>query len=349
MNTFPAGLSEKLELHLAFVAGELPRPLLRLFPPCDGGPSRYPNCDNDLSVEDVIAKCRLRASRQINDDFFPVARVYFGTAMMAALAGGQFSCDGATTWAHPTAGSAVGLEVPPLDEDLPIWRDYAKKFRALRDAEIPGVMLGLPDLIGPLDIAAGLLGSEQLAVDMMLEPEAVASVLAGCAELWKQVFDFHVRELGLVGGGMVTTFDNFMPGRSALWSEDFSALIGPETYKKFGLSIDGDLARHLDSSIIHIHSAAGRCLPSIKNIGALSAVEISNDPSGPPLSDIVDWAAEIQAAGKPVMLSNWEHPLANDEVDMILEKLDHRRLLVTLQCTTDGQAAAYREKFLRLE
>ena len=49
------------------------------------------------------------------------------------------------------------------------------------------------------------------------------------------------------------------------------------------------------------------------------------------------------------MLSNWEHPLADRDVDAILEKLDHRRLLVTLQCTGDAQAAAYRRKFLRLE
>ena len=348
LNNPPLELSGKLALHLAFVAGELPRPLLRLFPPSGGG-SRYPNCDNDLSVEDVISKYRLLASRQVDDDFFPVARVYFGTAMLVALAGGDFSCDGDTTWAHPTADSAVGLEVAPLDEDLPLWRNYAKKFRALRDAEIPGVMLGLPDLIGPLDIAAGLLGSEQLALDMMTEPEAVASVLTKCADLWRQVFDFHARELGLAGGGMVTTFDNFMPGRSALWSEDFSALIGPETYGKFGLALDGALARHLDSSIIHIHSAAGRCLSLITNIEKLSVVEISNDPSGPPLASIIQWAAEIQAAGKSVMLSNWEHPLADTDVDAILEKLDHRRLLVTLQCTSDAQAAAYRQKFFRLE
>lgn len=347
MKTLHADLSEKLELHLAFAAGKLPRPLLRLFPALDGAPSRYPNCDNDLSVEDVIAKSRLRASRQMDDDFFPVARVYFGTAMLVALAGGEFFCDGATTWAHPTADSAVGLEVPPLDEDLPIWRSYKKKFRALRDAEIPGVMLGLPDMIGPLDIAAGLLGSEQLAVDMMLEPEAVASVLTKCADLWKQVFDFHVRELGPVCGGMVTMFDNFMPGRSALWSEDFSALIGPETYQDFGMSLDGDLARHLDSSLIHIHSAAGRCLPAIKNIGELSAVEISNDPNGPPLSSILGWAEEIQAAGKSVMLSNWEHPLSDNEVDEILNRLDHHRLLVTLQCTSESQAEAYRKKVLQ--
>jgi hypothetical protein len=349
LKTAPAELSEKLALHLAFAAGELPRPLLRLFPPSGGASSRYPNCDNDLRVEDVIAKGRLRASRRIDDDFFPVARVYFGTAMLVALAGGDFSCNGATTWAHPTADSAVGLEIPPLDEDLPIWRNYAKKFRALRDAEIPGVMLGLPDLIGPLDIAAGLLGSEQLAVDMMLEPESVAAMLAKCAELWKQVFDFHVRELGSVGGGMVTMFDNFMPGCSALWSEDFSALIGPETYRNFGMALDGDLARHLDSSILHVHSAAGRCLPAIKNIENLSAVEISNDPNGPPLANILEWAAEIQKAGKSVMLSNWEHPLSDSDVDTILQTLDPSRLLVTLQCADDAQAAGYRQKFLRHE
>ena len=341
-------LSEKLALHRAFVAGELPRPLLRLFLP-SGGASRYPNCDNDLSVDDVIAKYHHLAAPAVDDDFFPVARVYFGTAMIPALAGGGFDCDGETTWAHPAAKSATELKIPALDEDLPIWKDYLKKLRALRDAEIPGVMLGLPDLIGPLDIASALLGPEQLAVDTMLEPEAVAAVLARCAELWKQVFDVQVREIGLVEGGMVTVFCNFMPGRSALWSEDFSALIGPETYRKFGLTGDGVLAGHLDSSIIHVHSAAGRCLPDIKTIGKLSVVEISNDPSGPPLSSILGWAEEIQAAGKSVMLSNWEHPLSDDEVDQIINRLDHRRLLVTLQCTSDSQAAAYRRKFCKLE
>ena len=339
LNHKPLELPEKLALQLAFVAGELP----------GSDTSRYPSCDNDLGVEDVIAKYHLRATRQVDDDFFPVARVYFGTAMMAALAGGKFSCDGTTTWAHPSAESAAGLNVPPLDEDLPLWRNYTKKLRALRDAEIPGVMLGLPDLIGPLDIAADLLGPEQLAIDMMLEPEAVAALLTGCAELWKQVFDFHVRELGFGEVGMVTTFDTYMPGRSALWSEDFSALIGPETYQNFGLALDQALARHLDSSIIHIHSAAGRCLPAIKNIAGLSVVEISNDPNGPPLTKILEWAAEIQGAGKSVMLSNWEHPLTDREVDDILERLDHRRLLVTLQCSSDGQADAYRRKFLGAE
>lgn len=343
-----SSLSEKLALHLAFVAGELPRPLFRLFPP-SGEPSRFPNCDNDLSLDDVVAKYRHAAPPAVDDDFFPVARVYFGTAMMVALAGGNFSSDGSTTWAHPVADSAVGLNIPPLDEDLPIWRNYIGKLRALRNAEIPGVMLGLPDLIGPLDIAAGLLGPEQLCLDAMFEPEAVSSVLSECLRLWKEVFDVQVRELGLAEGGMVTVFGNFMPGRASLWSEDFSALIGPETYRKFGLALDGELAAYLDSSIIHIHSSAGRCLPAIKDIEKLSVVEISNDPNGPPLSTILGWAAEIQAAGKSVMLSNWEHPLSDGDVDEILGKLDHRRLLVTLQCSSEAPAEAYRRKFLQLE
>ena len=49
------------------------------------------------------------------------------------------------------------------------------------------------------------------------------------------------------------------------------------------------------------------------------------------------------------MLSYWEHPLTDSDVDDILDKLDHRRLLVTLQCTSDAQAAGYRQKFLQHE
>lgn len=63
------------------------------------------------------------------------------------------------------------------------------------------------------------------------------------------------------------------------------------------------------------------------------------DPNGSPLSSILKWAA-----GKSVMLSNWEHPLSDSDVDDILDKLDHRRLLVTLQCTSDAQAAGLSAK-----
>ena len=102
-------------------------------------------------------------------------------------------------------------------------------FRALAEADIEGALVSIEPPIGPMDMLAALVGPERLAMDMMDEPEAVAEKARDCVRLWHQVYEAQWDVLGRPDG--VVGFGVYIPGRSALWSEDAMALVGPRQFR----------------------------------------------------------------------------------------------------------------------
>ena len=344
----PLALAQKLYLHREFWRGKLRRPMLGVFHPVKF-PSPPPpgerRCPFDFarSAAEIVERSRRAWARPPAgvDDRISAALVDFGVAFLTALAGGKFEYDHWTCWSVPIASSVTQLRLKPFCADDPLWADYLAKLRALRDAEIPNIAIGLPDMTGPLDMLSGLVGGQQLCMDMMTEPGAVADALAACLEIWQGVYRAHERELGLQHGGTFNRFNLFTPGRGALWSEDFTALMSPGLYERFGQKIDHAIAAGFDCTFMHVHSAAGACLPLIAEIEPLSGIEISNDPNGPPIEKLLEWGRLVQAKGKSLIMSNWNRPLEDDTIRRILGSLDTSRLLITLQCTSPDQAEHY--------
>ncbi len=80
-------------------------------------------------------------------------------------------------------------------------------------------------------------------------------------------------------------------------------------------------------------------------IPELSGVEISNDPNGPSLEEILNWAQEAYGQGKSVMLSNWKKRLERKDVKLILSRIDPSRTIVTLEAKDMEEAALWRDMF----
>ncbi len=340
-------LADRIELFRGFWAGSAPRPLLGVFYPARVHNRRYPRFDFDLSPAELVEKTRTSVAWHAAsvDDRVPTAQVEYGTGFLTALAGGQFHADNHTAWTIPVAESCAAVRVAEFDEGQPLWQGFLERLRALRDAGIDEAILCQADMTGPTDILAGLVGTEQLCLDMATDPDSVQRALADCTRLWLAVQAAQVREIGLSAGGSACGFRLWLPGVGSMWSEDFTALIGPDMFERFARPCDAAMAQALDSSIMHIHSAGGRNLEVLAGIDALTGVEISNDPNGPPLEQLVAWGRMLQQAGKSIMMSNWNKPITDEQVAYLLENLDHRRLLITLQCRDEAQAHHYARWF----
>jgi hypothetical protein len=198
-------------------------------------------------------------------------------------------------------------------------------------------------MLGPLDILAGLIGSENLAMSLYTEPEEVVRCAADAAEFFMQIYDAQVamiRDAGLTEG-IGDWMRMWLPGRGVCYSEDFSALCGEAHFRQFFFDANAGILKRLDSGMLHIHSGAAKCLPAIVELPGLAALELSNDPSGPKLGDYVNAAKSVQRAGLPMQTSNWEHPLSDDEIDYLRENLNPRGLRVSLQASSIEQACAY--------
>jgi len=336
-------LQEKVELHRLFWRGQAPRPLLGFFfaerekPRRSGG--RFPNIDIDTPVEGILEKYATPRRWHEPGDRVPSVALNYGTSFLPALAGAGYEHDGYTSWCIPIDAGAADVSIPELDRDLPLWRSYEQKLRALVDAGIEGAILSVGAMTGPMEILLGLFGGERLTLDMFDEPEAVRERARECVRLWKQVFEAEWDILGRPEGQV--GFGVYVPGRSCLWSEDGMALAGGEQFEQFFREPVRQIAVHLDTSFLHTHSAGIRCYAGLAQVEELDGVEISNDPNGPPLQELIDAGVRFQQAGKCVMFSNWLRPLSQEQVDAILDAADPGRTLITLTVRDEAEADHY--------
>ncbi len=345
-------LEDKIELHRLFWQGGAPRPLLGFFFTEQGPPGEMPPCpaiDIDTPVEDVVEKYRAAAARAARapGDRVPEISLNYGTSFLPALAGAEYREDGHTSWCIPTGKTAEELRVEEFDPDRPLWRGYARKLRALVEADIPGAVVSTGALTGPMEALLGLLGGEQLSLDMFDSPDAVKERAGELTRLFLRVFEAQWELLGQPAGN--AGFRVYVPGRSCLFSEDGLALVGPDQFDQFFREPIERLCRPLDVPFIHTHSAALPCYEKLGEVEELAGIEISNDPGGPPLEALIEAGTRFQAEGKSVMFSNWMRPLTEDQVEMLLDAADERRSLVTLTVETLDDAERYltkvRERF----
>ena len=334
-------LDEKIELHEKFWRGELERPLLGFFiteenPAADLPPGPPPKT--------VVEKCRASARRQNAQpgERVPEVHVNYGTAFLPALAGAEWQDDGHTTWCIPTGDNCEELEIRPFDPDLPLWRGYAEKLQAVVDADIPDAITSTAATTGPLEALMDMVGAEHLSLDMFDRPDAVLQRTEDLLELRRQVFDAQWDILGHPPGN--AGFSVYVPGKSCLFSEDGLSIVGPRQFDDFFRDPIERISRDLDTAFIHTHSAGLDCCRLLAEIEPLDGVELSNDPNGPDIEQIVEVGIELQEAGKSVMFSNWMHPLTDDEVRMILDRTDPRRTHITLTVKTVAEAESWLEE-----
>lgn len=336
----PKDLRQTIELQLGWWERSNPQPLVCTYAPVD-----YPfsGFDMDVSPQRIVEKKRgnLEAESIVPADNLAVTFVDFGTAFLPALGGAGFEYDGVTSWSIPCASSAAELKITPFDESHPLWRQYIERFEVLLanwswDTFVPGVTV----MTGPMDILSGMLGPETLAMELVLDPDSVQAAASDAAQLFNDVFDVQkkmLRDAGLAGG-MGDWMHTWLPGDGVCFSEDFAALCGEQHFREFFTAADRMVADRLDSAYLHVHSAAIACLPAILEIDSLRAIELSNDPNGPALDRYIAAAQQIQASGRPMQTSNWQHPLTDDEITSLVGSLDPRGLKVTLQAASLDEA-----------
>lgn len=336
-------LNERKKLHRDFWEGKLEKPLLGVFLPCDTG---YSGIDIDLSCDDVVEKNKRSVEffKTSPDQRIPRCNVNFGPVFPVAVSGGKMEWDKHTSWAESDAASIDAVKPLVFNPDHPLWINYVEKFNALGAADFAETLLAPEGLLGPFDLIAALTGSELLCIECLMNPEKVAELAGAATDFWLEFYDINL-DLLPESDGIATLFGMYCPGRGALWTEDFIALCGPEIYRDLVLPCDTRIAEALDTCYMHVHSGGIKCLEHILKIPTLSGVEISNDPNGPCLEVILEWASEAYRNGKSVMLSNWERHSIRKDVELILSRIDPSRTIVTLDAKDMTEARLWQQMF----
>ena len=300
-------------------------------------PHPYGGMDVDVPVESIAERKRANAEVEyyVPKDVLVTGYVDFATALIPAMLGTGFHYTRQTSWAMPTLASIHDVRVPAFDPRHPLFQAYIQRVQAMLagwawDTYLPANYAYL----GPLDVLAGLLGPETLALELYEHPDHVKGLAMELADYLVQMVHYELdlfRQAGVLAGGTPCAFNYWLPGDGFMFSEDFSALTSRKHYAQFFLEADIAFTRAVDSTLLHIHSAAFQCLPSILENPHVQALELANDINNTDVGKLIAAAKLVQDSGRPVQVSSWEHPLSDQEIERILNELDPRGLVVALQ------------------
>jgi hypothetical protein len=300
------------------------------------------NVPLDRLLERKLANAEVLHRSPCPQDTLIVQRVNYGTALYPSVAGAEARFEDGTSWGVHTCERAEEIEITPFDPAHPVYRTYLQKLELLLENWSWDTYLPVPsDYAGTFDILSAFMGPENLMVEMMSESDDVARAADAAADFMIDVIRF---EKGLFRSAgfrewSPTLFASWQPGWSGLFSEDFSALVGPDHYREHILPYDRRVLAEFDSALFHTHSAGYKNNLEMLALPKTVAFEFGNDPGGPDTDTRIETVQAMLDDGRSVMMGSWSIPLSDDDINRIANALPSQGMDYHFQCNSAEEAA----------
>lgn len=277
------------------------------------------------------------ALQRIDQDLICPVQPLYSVPWMEAMLGCSIRIQAQAVWAETV-----------LEGDKPIggfepewclaWEEAAVHAMRVLSAHFTplGLPLAGPFLRGPADVIAALIGANRLCYEVIDRPEQVMRLAHFCAQAWirasRQMMDLvPVWRNGYVVGGRCI----YAPGPCTYMSEDITCIISPGVYRRVFLPYDLTMAEQFPYGFMHRHSVSLQHLEALLALPPGWVIEVTMDPSGPKVAEILPVLQRIQQAGRPLIVFGLNDP---DEVGRLAGGLSPRGLCVYLQADSDDQA-----------
>jgi hypothetical protein len=335
-------LSQALRRNEAFWKGELEEgPLLWVTAPGarPAPPIPEPGTEDELwtNVDYVMAATtRTLGSTHYAGDALPVFCPWLGPDQFAAWLGADLELKPRqnTSWCKPFVQDWAAHPHLRIDPNNRWWRLYLQLLREAVRAGAGKWITGYPDLHSGVDALSAIRGPEDLAVDMVSEPEAIHRAMRQTTDLWKFVVDTASEIILPAGQGT----SNWTMGWSAerflcVGQNDFSCMIGPDMFETFCWQDNVECCAHVEHSLYHLDGpGAIRHVPLLLRLERLNCIQWIQGAGSPLPSEWVDLLQRIQAGGKSVQLyygtgHGGEADLKH-ELDVLCGALDPTRLFI---------------------
>jgi 5-methyltetrahydrofolate--homocysteine methyltransferase len=264
-------------------------------------------------------------------DGYPNMWVNLGPGVLSAMLGSGFKFAPDTVWFGE--GSELGdlREVGnlALSPDAAMNRLVLDMTRAFCEAANGKFIVGITDIGGVMDVLASFRGTENLLYDLYDNPNDVDYARNVLDALWERAFAESYAILEAANKGAMTAWIPIWCSKRWFPLQcDFSAMISPDSFKRFVLPSIERHAKYLDHSIYHLdgpgelpHLDALLAIPELDGIqwvpgaGNLSA----GDPAWFPVYE------KIQRARKNIVVTE---TLTKEQMLFLFENLSQEGLFI---------------------
>jgi hypothetical protein len=253
---------------------------------------------------------RLRWHEAVDDDSVPQAIPGTGTQIFAAAFGSPVhiyeDSPPAAMPAVETAEEADRLETPspfapPLDR---VW-EYAGM---LRDRLGRDVIMRVPDIQSPFDIAALIWRKEAFYMALLDNPAAVKRLVGKCQDLLTRFLQEWLREFP--NASLAHCPNAWAPAELGCWlSEDEAGAMSVPMFEEFCVPVLADLSREFGGLFIHCCATADHQYASFSKVPDVRGMNRVFQAPGP--------EPAVEAfSGRSVLMMAW---MAEDQVNALLD------------------------------
>lgn len=285
----------------------------------------------DLFWQDHFDLC------QIDQDLIYPVQPLSSVPWLEGMLGCSISVHAQSVWAEPVLGKEE-----PLDGFEPVWspewfQTVEKSLNSLSNHFAPlGVPTAGPFLRGPADVVAALIGAERLCYDVIDSPAQIRRLALLCTQAWIRSSHQLISQIPAWNGGYVVGGRwIYAPGPCTYASEDITGILSPKIYKDIFLPFDRMIADQFPYGFMHRHSPSMHHMEALLELQPGWAIEVTMDPGGPSVTDILPVLKRIQAANRPLIVFGLNDPV---EIEKLVNGLSPRGLCVTIQADTPEQA-----------
>jgi hypothetical protein len=180
-------------------------------------------------------------------------------------------------------------------------------------------------------------GSSAFCLDFYDSPGRLQVWLSSCNVIYLEVLRETLAALSAFGHGTVQASRQvWAPDLCLETQQDAAALISSDHYWAFILPLDRQGWGLAPYAFRHLHSTALHHLDYLLLERELRAVEITLDDGGPPLSSIVERAADVQAAGKPLIMHG---TLSPENIGALVGELSPVGLYIAARARSAAEAS----------
>ncbi|HHY81341.1 MAG TPA: hypothetical protein GX505_01520 [Clostridiales bacterium] len=251
-------------------------------------------------------------------DALPIAWPNMGPEIYSAWCGCGYKFGETTAWSEPCINDwEKDGNKAVFNPEHPLFKATVEFTKLLLEYGQGKFIVGLTDFHPGGDHLAALRDPQQLAIDLIENPNAVKEKLKSSQEEYFKVYDIFYKMLSSRDMPITSWTPLINDGRFYIPSNDFSCMVSRKMFEEFFLPGIIEECKFYDRSIYHLDGpGALRHLDVLLEIPELDAVQWVCGAGNEGYAKWVDVYQKIQKAGKGIQLI-----ITLDELPMVFETL----------------------------
>lgn len=265
---------------------------------------------------------------------FPVFWPNLSAVVYNMFLGQAAHFDDETAWMHPCVENLENLPELKIEWD----GIYFKTIEAMTNRAIERAqgqfMVGYTDMYAGIDCTAGLRGSQQMCMDLVMNPDGIHALIECAFREYDAVYNHFDRMLKKHDQLSVTwmnlpVFDTFN-----VLACDFAVNISPDHFEQFCVPILRKEARLFDCNVFHVDGpGVAKNIDAILTLPNLAGIQWAQGPGkDQPIMQWIPLIERIQQAGKSVIVD-----LGLDELDEFMSKTDPTGIMLWIPAAPNDQ------------